>query len=439
VQRLFGASDRTGQFLRHVLAPAIAYAAKITPVVAHTPDDVDRVMQWGFGWERGPFELMDAIGAHEIEQAARVTAPAVFADGTPSLLQAAIESGRNRLRTGLVPPAAPDLQILRSAKDRERVVRKNAGASLVDLGDGVLAVEFHSKMNAIGGDAVSMLQHGVEEATRNFAALVIGNDAPHFSAGANLMLVLLEAQDENWGELDQMVRGFQQTALGLRCCDVPVVVAPAGLTLGGACELALHADRVQAAGETYMGLVEVGVGLIPAGGGTKEMVARSAERAAGGDLMPSLQHAFETIGFGKTSASGPDAVRLGYLRSVDGITMNRERLMADAKQKALQRVHEGYQPPRARVAIRVGGDTVLAPLKLAVHLAWRAARLSDHDALIGRTLATIMAGGTLPHATTVTEAHLLDLEREAFLSLLGEPKTQQRIQHTLKTGKPLRN
>ena len=439
VRRLFGAADRTGQFLRHVLAPTIAYAATIAPDVAHSPDDVDRVMQWGFAWERGPFELMDAIGARDVEQAARESAPAVFAEGTPALLQSAIESGRNGLRTGLVPPAASDLQILRSAKDRQRVVKKNAGASLVDLGDGVLAVEFHSKLNALGGDAVAMLRHGAEEAARNFAALVVGNDAPHFSAGANLMLVLLEAQDENWGELDQMVRDFQQTVMGLRCCDVPVVVAPAGLTLGGACELALHADRVQAAAETYMGLVEVGVGLIPAGGGTKEMVARAAVRAAGGDLMPPVQQAFETIGFGKTSASGPDAVRLGYLRSVDAVTMNRERLMADAKQRALQRVKDGYQPPRPRAAIPVGGDTVLAPLKLGVHLAWRAARISDHDALIGRTLATVMAGGALPHATTVSEAHLLDLEREAFLSLLGEPKTQQRIQRTLKTGKPLRN
>ena len=254
------------------------------------------------------------------------------------------------------------------------------------------------------------------------------------------MLVLLEAQDENWDELDAMVQGFQQTVMMLRCCDVPVVVAPAGLTLGGACELALHADRVQAAGETYMGLVEVGVGVIPAGGGTKEMAARAAERANGGDLMPHVQHAFETIGFGKTSASGPDAVRLGYLRAVDGITMNRERLIADAKTRALQRVKEGYQPPRPRAAIPVGGETVLAPLKLGVHLAWRAGRISDHDALIGRKLATIIAGGAdLPHPTTVPEQRLLDLERETFLSLLGEPKTQQRIQHTLKTGKPLRN
>ena len=440
VAKLFSGSDRVGAFLREILAPTLVYAARIAPDVAHSPDDVDRVMQWGFGWERGPFELMDVMGIGEVLDAAGQTAPSLLEAGVPRLLQHALDAGRNRLREGRVPPAGADLQVLRSAKDRSRMVKSNPGASLVDVGDGVLAVEFHSKMNAIGGDALAMLQQGAREAAQNFAALVIGNDALHFSAGANLMLVLLEAQDENWDELDAMVRLFQQTSTMLRGCDVPVVVAPAGLALGGACELALHADRVQAAGETYMGLVEVGVGLIPAGGGTKEMTARAAARASGGDLTPHAQHAFETIGFGKTSASGPDAVRLGYLRAVDGITMNRERLLADAKAKALQRVKEGYQPPLPRAAIPVGGETVLAPLKLGVHLAWRAGRISDHDALIGRKLATVIAGGAdLPHATTVSEQRLLDLEREAFLSLVGEPKTQQRIQHTLKTGKPLRN
>jgi len=305
----------------------------------------------------------------------------------------------------------------------------------------VLCVEFHSKMNAIGADTVQMLQAGVREAARNFAALVVGNDGEHFSAGANLMLVLLEAQEENWDEIDLMVRGFQQTTMALRYADVPVVVAPAGLTLGGGCEIVLHGDRVQAAAESYIGLVEAGVGLIPAGGGTKEMVARAVEHLPAGtaDLLPPIQRAFETIGFATVSTSAADAIRLGYVRAVDGITMNRERLLADAKRQALERVAEGYHPPPRRTAIRVGGDAVLAPLKLGVHLAWRAGRISDHDALIGRKLATIMAGGALPHPTTVSEQHLLDLEREAFISLIGERKTRERIQHTLKTGKPLRN
>jgi 3-hydroxyacyl-CoA dehydrogenase len=255
------------------------------------------------------------------------------------------------------------------------------------------------------------------------------------------MLLLLEAQEENWDEVDLMVRAFQNATMSLRYADVPVIVAPAGLALGGGCEIVLHGDRVQAAAESYIGLVEAGVGLIPAGGGTKEMVARAAESMPPGstDFLPSIQRAFEAIGFAKVSASAADAERLGYLRAVDAVTMNRERLIADAKARALQRVAEGYQPPAPRTAIPVGGDAVLAPLKLGIHLAWRAGRISDHDALIGRKLATIMAGGSLPHPSTVTEQQLLDLEREAFLSLVAERKTQERIQHTLKTGKPLRN
>ncbi len=441
IRTLFNGTDRVAQFLRETLAPSLVYTARVTPEIASSADDVDRVMRWGFGWELGPFEIADAIGIQRVIDVARETAPELLADGVPSVWRDALAAGRQRLREGEVPPAAPEFQILRGAKDRAAVVRKNAGASLVDLGDGVLGVEFHSKMNAIGGDTIQMLQAGVREASRNFAALVVGNDALHFSAGANLMLVLLEAQEENWDEIDLMVRAFQQAVVGLRYADVPVVVAPAGLTLGGGCEIALHADRVQAAAESYIGLVEVGVGLIPAGGGTKEMIARAAESMAPGssDFLPSIQRAFETIAFAKTAASGPDAQRLGYLRPVDGFTMNRERLLADAKRRALQRVAEGYQPPLVRQAIPVGGDSVSAPLKLAVHLALRAARISEHDALIGRRLATIMGGGTLPHPSTVSEQHLLDLEREAFLSLLAERRTQERIQHTLKTGKPLRN
>jgi 3-hydroxyacyl-CoA dehydrogenase len=361
--------------------------------------------------------------------------------GTPEIVQAVLSAGANRFREGLVPPAARDLQILRTAKENRRIVKKNAGASLVDLGEGVLAVEFHSKMNAIGGDTIAMLQAGVKEAARNHRALVIGNDAAAFSAGANLMLVLLQAQEGNFDELDLMVRQFQQTMLRLRYSEVPVVVAPAGLTLGGGMEVALHGDRVQAAAETYMGLVEVGVGLIPAGGGTKEMIVRAMAQlpTPQSDPLPYVQKAFETVALAKVSASGQDGLRLGYLASTDGFTMNRERLMADAKAKALERAREGYHPPAPRTAIRVGGESVTAALKLGVHLAWRAGRASDHDKLIGTKLAHVFGGGFLPHATAVSEQYLLDLEREAFLSLLGERKTLERIQHTLKTGKPLRN
>ena len=441
IRRLFDGNDKVGQFLRETLAPTLVYTARVTPDIAHSADDVDRVLRWGFGWELGPFETADAIGVDRVLDVAREASPELLEGGVPAMWQATISSGRTRLRDGEVPPAAPDLQVLRSARERSKVVKKNPGASLVDLGDGVLCVEFHSKMNTIGGDTIQMLQAGVAEASKHFAALVVGNDAPNFSAGANLMLVLLEAQEENWDEIDLMVRTFQRTTMALRYADVPVVVAPAGLAIGGGCEISIHGDRVQAAADTFMGLVEVGVGLIPAGGGTKELTARAAEEMPPGstDLLPSIQRAFENIGFAKTSASAADAQRLGYLRDVDAVTMNRERLIADAKARALQRVRDGYQPPPRRMAIPVGGDSVSAALKLGVHLAWRGGRISDHDALIGRKLATIMCGGALRHATTVTEQHLLDLEREAFLSLIAERKTQERIQFTLKTGKPLRN
>ncbi len=429
IRTLFTGKDRVGTFLRRTLGPTLIYAAQVAPDIAHSIDDVDRAMRWGFGWELGPFETFDAIGVQTVVASCGLAAP-------PPLVREALARGSFRT-TRAVPPAAPDLQILRSAKEQGRVVRRNAGASLVDLGDGVLAVEFHSKMNALGGDAIQMLQGGVKDAATNHRALVVGNEAQHFSAGANLMLLLLEAQEGNWDEVDVMVRAFQAATMALKYADVPVVVAPAGLALGGGCEIALHGDRVQAAAETYIGLVEAGVGLIPAGGGTKEMLVRATAGIAG-DLLPPVQRVFETIGLGKVSTSAADARRIGILRDVDRVTMNRERLIADAKTLALARAAD-YVPPQPPAAIRVGGASLLAALKLGVHLAWRAGRISDHDALIGRKLAWILAGGDAPHETTVTEQHLLELERQAFLSLCGERKTLERIAYTLKTGKTLRN
>lgn len=441
VRALFNAKDKAGEFLRATLAPTLVYTARVTPAIAHSIDDVDRVMRWGFGWDLGPFELFDIIGVREVLAAAEAAGGHAMAGGVPPLIASMLDGGLTRFREGAVKPAAADLQILRTAKEQGHVIKKNAGASLVDLGDGVVAVEFHSKMNAIGADTVQMLHAGVKEAAKTGQALVVGNDAPNFSAGANLMLVLLEAQDGNWDEIDMMIRAFQQATMALRYSPVPVVVAPAGLTLGGGAEIALHGDRVQAAAETYMGLVEVGVGLIPGGGGTKEMTARAMAElpTPQSDPLPYIQRAFETMALGKVSTSGPEARRLGYLAVTDGISMNRERLMADAKSKALERVREGYRAPAPRTAIPVGGESVTAALNLGVHLMWRAGRASDHDALVGRKLAHIMGGGDLPHATTVSEQYLLDLEREAFMSLVGERKTLERIQHTLKTGKPLRN
>jgi 3-hydroxyacyl-CoA dehydrogenase len=308
IKALFNAKDKAGDFLRETLGPTLEYTTRVTPDIAYSPDDVDRVMRWGFGWELGPFAIMQAIGIGSPE--------------APS--QQAAQPG--------------DLWILKSARERQRIVRKNTGASLVDLGDGVLALEFHAKMNALGGDQIQMIHAAVKEAAANFVALVVGNDAANFSAGANLMLLLLEAQEGNWDEIDLMIRTFQGATQALRYADVPVIVAPAGLTLGGGCEIALHGDRVQAAAESYIGLVEVGVGLIPGGGGTKEMLARAVHGLPANhpDLLPFVQQAFETIGFAKVSTSAADARRLGFLGDADRMTMNRERLMADAKAHALE-------------------------------------------------------------------------------------------------------
>ena len=425
VRALFLADGRVGEFMRAVLGRTLLYAAAVTPAIADSVDDVDRAMRWGFGWELGPFELWETLGVEAVLEACAVAEP-------PPLVRN-LEAARGESR--------PDIQILRRAKAARPVVRQNAGASLVDLGDGVLAVEFHSKLNAIGGDTVEMLRLGVREAEQNYEALVVGNDAAAFSAGANLMLILLEAEEQNWEEIDLMVRTFQAAVIGLLDADVPVVVAPAGLTLGGGCEIALHGDDVQAAAETYMGQVETGVGLVPAGGGAKALLARAMARMPRGtrDPLPLVQQVFELIGFARVSTSAADAKQLGLLRASDGITMNRERLLSDAKACALQLARNGYRPPRPRPPIPVGGDGVRAALELGAHLAWRGGRLSDHDALIARKLANILAGGALPHAAAVAEQYLLDLEREAFLSLCGEARTRERMAHTLKTGKTLRN
>jgi 3-hydroxyacyl-CoA dehydrogenase len=269
---------------------------------------------------------------------------------------------------------------------------------------------------------------------------VIGNDGKNFSAGANLVMILLNAQEANWKEIDIMIRKFQSSVIGLRRCSVPVVVAPSGLTLGGGCEICLHGDEVQAAAETYMGQVEVGVGLLPAGGGTKELLVRATDSMPiASDPLPYVRHVFELIGFGKVSTSAPNAKRLGLLRDIDGYTMNKERLFADAKDRVLRMVKKGYQPSQPRYDIMVGGDGIRVALNLSVHLAWRAGYISEHDVLIGQKISHVISGGALPHATKVSEDHLLDLEREGFLSLCGEPKTRERISHTLKTGKTLRN
>jgi 3-hydroxyacyl-CoA dehydrogenase len=436
VKALFLAKDRAGEFLRATLGPTLLYAARISPDVAGSIDDIDRAMRWGFAWELGPFETWDAIGIGEVLGALDV-AP----DAAPDVVQRALADGRNTFRDGPLPPAHPEYGVLTAARRRGAPIKTNAGASLVDLGDGVLAVTLHSKMNAIGGDTLEMLEAGVAAAADGHAGLIIATEGTHFSANANLMLLLLAAQEGEWDDIDLMVRSFQRATMALRRSPVPVVSAAAGLALGGGCEILLHSGRVQAAAELYVGLVEVGVGLIPAAGGTKEMLARAMEAMPdpAGDLLPHVQRVFETIGFAKVATSAVHAKQLRYLRDTDAVTMNRERVVADAKKTALARAAAGYQPPPLRPAIPVGGPDVYAALALGIHLAHRAGRISDHDAVIGRHLARILSGGDVPHRTTLSEQQLLDLEREAFLKLTGERRTLERIAHTLKTGKMLRN
>ncbi len=331
---------------------------------------------------------------------------------------------------------------LQSVKDRTGVIKKNAGASLIDIGDGVACLEFHSKMNSIGGDTVQMMNFAIDEVEKNHVGLVVGNQGGNFSAGANIMLLLLAAQEEEWDDINQMIRALQNVVMRLRYSAKPVVTAPYGLTLGGGCEISMHGDKVRAAGETYIGLVEVGVGLIPAGGGTKEMTMRAmdlAKKTPDADPLAFLKKTFELIGMGKVATSAQEAKAWGILRPSDAISMNGDRLIADAKQEVLNLAASGYVQPIERTDILALGESAQAAMKLALFMMKRGGFISEHDELIGKKLARVMSGGDLNHQTFVSERFLLDLEREAFLSLCGERKTQERIAGMLKTGKPLRN
>ncbi|HEX8143323.1 MAG TPA: 3-hydroxyacyl-CoA dehydrogenase/enoyl-CoA hydratase family protein [Pyrinomonadaceae bacterium] len=454
IKALVWSKDRVGSFLWKTISRTLRYAANRIPEIADTVVEVDRAMRWGFNWELGVFEVWDAIGVERSVARMKEEGQKI-----PANVQAMLDSGATSFyRTGqggerlyfdfaagqYVPVAEqPGVIVLKSLKDRTGVIKKNAGASLVDLGDGVACLEFHSKMNAIGGDTLQMLKQSLVEVEKNFLGLVVGNQGANFCVGANLMLMLLEAQEENWEELDMMVRVFQNATMSLRYSTKPVVVAPFQMTFGGGCEMVLHADRVRAAAETYIGLVEVGVGIIPAGGGTKEMLVRALDsipkNVTEADPFPFVKRAFETIALAKVATSAEEARQLGFLGDDDSVSMNTDRLINDAKQEVLALASTGYVAPRPRTDIQALGLSALSTLKLGIHQMKRGGFISDHDALIGEKLARILTGGDLNHPTRVSEQYLLDLEREAFLSLAGERKTQERIAHMLKSGKPLRN
>ena len=443
--------DKANKFLWNSIGATCLYAARRVPEIADTVVDVDRAMRWGFAWELGPFQTWDAAGvepmAKAFEREGKQLPPIVtkvLASPAKSFYKSEkgtasyFDLAANAMRP-VEEPAG--IIILKSLKDRTPVVQENSGASLIDLGDGVLCCEFHTKMNAIGGDILSMIQSGVKRVGADFDAMVIGNQAPNFSAGANLLLLLVSAQEQEWDELHLAIRQFQSATMAIKYARGPVVAAPGGMTLGGGCEVCLHSARIHAAAETYIGLVEAGVGLIPAGGGCKEMLIRAAEHAAAGedlDLFHALKPVFENIATAKVSTSGEEARGLGYFRATDLIAMNRDRQIADAKQTALGMVRAGYRPP-VPGPIRVLGEEFYAAAKLAIHMMVRGGYASEHDALVARKAAYILAGGAITSPQTVSEQYVLDLEREAFVSLCGEIKTQERISHTLKTGKPLRN
>ena len=461
--------DKAQQFLWGALSEMCLYAARRVPEISDNVVDVDRAMRWGFAWELGPFEIIDAIGvkafAGQVQKEGRAL---------PQVIEKVLSSGRKgfyeseKATTSVYDICSgvskkveepKGIIILKSLKDAGREVERNSGASLIDLGDGVVCCEFHAKMNAIGADLIAMLHKGLKRLESEFDAMVIANQAVNFSVGANLMLVLVGAQEQEWDELHMAVKQFQNINLAIKYASKPVVAAPQGMALGGGCEVSLHAAKIQAAAEAYIGLVETGVGLIPGGGGTKEMLIRANEHASGTgfslssspesdlDLFHALKPIFESIAMAKVVTSAEECRDLGYLRREDGVSMNRDRLVADAKEAALALVRGGYKPLAASwqegaqaTQIKVLGEQFrAAALEIGLPVMLRGGYASEYDAHVGRKLANILAGGPLTSPQLVSEQYVLDLEREAFVSLCGEKKTQERIAHTLKTGKPLRN
>lgn len=451
IKNLAYAQDRAGEFVWKVMKKTLLYCAAKIPEISDEIIHVDNAMKYGFNWELGPFEAWDAIGVKKsverMEKEGETIPPLVR-----SLLDKGLDSfyrsdkgDRFFFDLGAVDyckiEEKPSVILLPSLKARNMTVRSNPGASLIDMGDGVACLEFHSKMNAIGQDTGQMVLESLKALEKDFEGLVIGNHGTNFSVGANLMMILFEIQDDNWDVIEALTREFQNVCMAIKYSKKPVVAAPAGMALGGGCEVCLASAKIRSAAETYMGLVEVGVGLIPAGGGCKEMLIRSMEAIPEGvdaDPFPFVRHAVENIATVKVSTSAKEAQELGYMRSSDLITINRDHLLYDAKQTVLAMVREGYTPPRPK-KIKVLGDRGLALMKMFTYYMVEGHYISEYDAHVAGKVGFVLCGGNVLPKTEVTEQYLLDLEREAFLSLCGEPKTQERIRYMLAKGKPLRN
>jgi 3-hydroxyacyl-CoA dehydrogenase len=453
---------KAGTFLWSVLSDLWNYAANRVPEISDSIVEIDRAMRLGFNWKLGPFELWDAAGVEATVarmkkegQPVAANVGKLLADGSKSWYRDDPKAASGRAYFDLktdkyeVVTVSAGVWSVEVAKKSNGVVKKNSGASLVDLGDGVACIEFHSKMNSLGGDIVGLISQTLKSGGSGdgFDAFVITNDADNFSVGANVMLLLMSVQEEEWDEIDLAIRQFQGMTQAIKFSPKPVVVAPFGMCLGGGTEITLHAAARQPHAELYAGLVEVGVGLLPGGGGCKEMLLRAVDSAAAIragrgesiELMEALKKAFETIATGKVATSAHEARALGFLHESDNITMNRERVLADAKARALELVRAGYEPPQPRTDIPAPGENVLAALRLGVHIMRQGEYISDHEVKIATKVAEVLCGGNVTSGTPVSEQYILDLEREAFKSLCGERKTQERIQFTLKTGKTLRN
>jgi 3-hydroxyacyl-CoA dehydrogenase len=458
-----GKADKAGEFIWAVLSDLWTYCANRIPEISDSVVEIDRAMRLGFNWEVGPFELWDAAGVEQTTARMKKESKPVAAnvekllssrnsswycdDSKSQSRRAYFDLEGLRYQPLEIPAGVWSVEI---AKKSNGAVKKNPGASLVDIGDGVGCIEFHSKMNSIGTDIVQLITQTLKDGGlgESFDAFVITNDATNFSVGANLMLLLMSIQEEEWDDVDLAVRSFQGMTQAIKFSTKPVVVAPFGLTLGGGAEISLHAPTLQPHAELYMGLVEVGVGLLPGAGGCKEMMLRAIDSAtsirSGGrgetvELMEAMKKAFETIATAKVATSAHEARGLGFLRESDRITMNRDRLLSDAKAWALELVRSGYEPPQPREDIPAPGENILAALKLGVHLMRQGDYISDHEVKIATKVAEVLCGGAVSPGTPISEQYILDLEREAFKSLCGERKTQERIQFTLKTGKTLRN
>ncbi|RFP66108.1 3-hydroxyacyl-CoA dehydrogenase/enoyl-CoA hydratase family protein [Hymenobacter lapidiphilus] len=448
---LVAGKDKAGDFYRKTFAGLFAYVSNRIPEITDALYKIDDALRAGFGWDMGPFETWDALGVQKGLELAKAEGK-TLAPWVEEMLAAGHETFYKVNEAGVKQfydiesktyqaiPGVENFIILDNLRATGKVLWKNAGASVLDLGDGILNVEFHSKMNALGSDVIQGLLKGVELAEKDFRGLVVGNDAPNFSAGANLGLVYMFALDQEYDELNLMIAQFQQAMMRMRYSSIPVVSAPHGLALGGGCELNLHADKVVAAAETYMGLVEFGVGLIPAGGGTKEMTLRTALKYEEGEPEYNLlRNTFMTVSTAKVSTSAAEAFDLGFMRPGDEVVVNSNRVIAQAKAAAIELADAGYTQPVQKTNIKVHGKGALGMFMTGVHAMRQGNYISDHDMKIANKLAFIMCGGDLSAPTEVSEQYLLDLEREAFLSLTGERKTLERIQSILTTGKPLRN